>query len=334
MSAAADVVVVGAGVVGRWSALELARRGAGRVLVLDPGDRCAGTRRSAAVLRSVSADPVEQDLSARGLERYRSEGMPVRWSGAVVVLPAGTPAAGRSRPLEPDELAAALPWYRPPAGAVAYHDPSAGTADPVLVLAALRAALRRHGVRLERDAASGLRVEGGRVTGVVTSGATVPCGAVLVAAGPRTRDLLAMAGVAAPITVTRTALLVLDAPLDPPVPLVDLAGGVLVRPYGRARTLVGTRRSHPGAEGTWRAEVGPTLAILRAVGPELAGAGVRQGWFGLYDVAPGERPLVGPVEGVRGLHLAAGFSGSGFKTAPAIAELAAGAVLAASGRAA
>jgi glycine/D-amino acid oxidase-like deaminating enzyme len=329
MSAAADVVVVGAGVVGRWSALELARRGAGRVLVLDRGDRCAGTRRSAAVLRSVSADPVERELSARGLELYRAEGMPVRWTGAVVVVPAGGAAAGRPRPLERDELAIRLPWYRQPDGAVAYHDPSAGTADPVLVLAALRAALLRHRVRLERGAASGLLVEAGRVTGVVTGAGAIPCGAVLVAAGHWTRELLATAGVAAPITVTRTALLVLDAPLTPPLPLVDLAAGVLVRPYGRGRTLVGTRRSHPGQQGAWRAEVGPALAILRAVAPRLAGAGVRQGWFGLYDMTPGERPLVGPVEGVRGLHVAAGFSGGGFKTAPAVAELAAGAVLAA-----
>jgi sarcosine oxidase, subunit beta len=328
VSAAADVVVVGAGVVGRWSALELARRGAGRVLVMDPGDRCAGTRRSAAVLRSVCADPLERDLAARGLERYRAEGMPVRWSGAVVVVSAAGAVAGR--PLGPDELSVRLPWYRLPAGAVAYDDPSAGTADPALVLAALRAALRRHGVRLERDSARALRVEGGRVTGVLTSAGAVRCGAVLVAAGPWTGDLLATAGVAVAITVARTALLVLDTPLVPPLPLVDLASGVLVRPYGRGRTLVGTRRSHPGAEGSWRAEVGPALGILRAAAPALAVAGVRHGWFGLYDMTPGERPLVGPVGGVRGLHVAAGFSGGGFKLAPAVAELAAGAVLAAS----
>jgi sarcosine oxidase, subunit beta len=328
VSAAADVVVVGAGVVGRWAALELARGGAGRVLVLDRGDRCAGTRRSAAVLRSVCADSGERDLAARGLERYRAEGMPVCWSGAAVVVSGVHALAGRPHQLAPDELSARLPWYRLPAGAVAYDDPSAGTADPALVLAALGAALRRHGVRMEQEAARALRIEGGRVTGVQTSAGAVGCGAVLVAAGPWTGGLLATAGVAVPITVTRTAVLVLDAPLAPALPLVDLASGVLVRPYGRRRTLVGTRRSHPGAEGDWRAEVGPALGILRTAAPALADATVRLGWFGLYDMTPGERPLVGPVDGVRGLHVAAGLSGGGFKLAPAVAELASSAVLA------
>ena len=39
---------------------------------------------------------------------------------------------------------------------------------------------------------------------------------------------------------------------------------------------------------------------------------------GIYDMTPDQRPLLGPVPGAEGLHLAAGFSGMGFKISPAV----------------
>jgi len=43
-----------------------------------------------------------------------------------------------------------------------------------------------------------------------------------------------------------------------------------------------------------------------------------RGVTGVYDMSPDQRPLLGPVPGVQGLHCAAGFSGMGFKIAPAV----------------
>jgi len=51
------------------------------------------------------------------------------------------------------------------------------------------------------------------------------------------------------------------------------------------------------------------------------------GRVGLYDVTPDWHPLLGPVDGYEGLHLATGGSGHCFKLAPAIGELVAGAIL-------
>ena len=48
---------------------------------------------------------------------------------------------------------------------------------------------------------------------------------------------------------------------------------------------------------------------------------------GLYDVTPDWHPLLGPVGGHEGLHLATGGSGHCFKLGPAIGELVAGAIL-------
>ncbi|MGH9202680.1 MAG: NAD(P)/FAD-dependent oxidoreductase, partial [Vicinamibacterales bacterium] len=41
----------------------------------------------------------------------------------------------------------------------------------------------------------------------------------------------------------------------------------------------------------------------------------------LYDVTPDWQPVLGPVDGMEGLVIAAGFSGHGFKLSPALGEV-------------
>jgi glycine/D-amino acid oxidase-like deaminating enzyme len=64
------------------------------------------------------------------------------------------------------------------------------------------------------------------------------------------------------------------------------------------------------------------LAEIAALGarriPTLAESGLVRGVTGIYDMTPDQRPLLGPVPGVNGLHLAAGFSGMGYKISPAV----------------
>ena len=52
--------------------------------------------------------------------------------------------------------------------------------------------------------------------------------------------------------------------------------------------------------------------------PAMAGAGYSRGHAGIYDVSPDSRAVMGPVPEAGGLYVAAGFSGTGFKTAPAV----------------
>jgi glycine/D-amino acid oxidase-like deaminating enzyme len=44
-------------------------------------------------------------------------------------------------------------------------------------------------------------------------------------------------------------------------------------------------------------------------------------YTGLYDVTPDWHPVLGKVDGLDGFYLCAGFSGHGFKIAPAVGEL-------------
>ena len=69
----ADVVILGAGVMGASIAFHLARRGAGRIVVLDKGDVAGGgSGRSSALVRMHYSFPPEVDLAVRSLEIFRS----------------------------------------------------------------------------------------------------------------------------------------------------------------------------------------------------------------------------------------------------------------------
>ena len=52
--------------------------------------------------------------------------------------------------------------------------------------------------------------------------------------------------------------------------------------------------------------------------PAFEGARLTDSWVGPYDITPDWNPVLGPAPGLPGLYLAYGFSGHGFKLAPAI----------------
>ncbi|MFD2795506.1 NAD(P)/FAD-dependent oxidoreductase [Promicromonospora vindobonensis] len=209
---AADVVIVGAGIVGAACARALARAGA-RVVVLDRGAAAAGTsahgegnllvsdkgpgpelelakvslRRWAALADELAGElgprfpSIEHDAkgglvvvtSADGLTGLRRFAAAQRASGVEAV----EVGADRARELEPDLAPGVL-------GAV--HYPQDAQVQPVAAAEALLASARRAGA----DVRTGVEVTGpllgadGELAGVATSRGEIPAGAVVVAAGP------------------------------------------------------------------------------------------------------------------------------------------------------
>jgi sarcosine oxidase subunit beta len=70
-------------------------------------------------------------------------------------------------------------------------------------------------------------------------------------------------------------------------------------------------RADPEFPGAVSARMGKRL-------PSLATLPLVRGEAGLYDMSPDTRAIVDAAPGVSGLYLAAGFSGTGFKKAPAV----------------
>jgi glycine/D-amino acid oxidase-like deaminating enzyme len=350
----ADVVVVGAGVIGAATAFHLSLLGAGDVLVLDRGTAGSGMScRSSALVRMHYTFAPEVQLAVRSDAMFRAwpdlAGRPscVRRTGFVRIVSPGEEAALRANVAMQRAMGAAAevigatglkevaPGLRADDITCAAWEPHGGYGDGAVVSGDLLAAARARGVRYRpHTTARALLTTGGRVTGVETrpggagAGERVHADVVVVAAGVWSQPLLRTAGVVLPIETElhHVAVLAHGPSRGTPVACIDSTTGTYFRPEAAGtRTLVGSftgpRGVDPDAAPAAAADDLATLAeaASRRV-PALEDAGVAAGITGVYDMTPDARPLLGRPDGVDGLIVAAGFSGMGFKIAPAVGE--------------
>jgi glycine/D-amino acid oxidase-like deaminating enzyme len=109
----------------------------------------------------------------------------------------------------------------------------------------------------------------------------------------------------------------------------DRVNGAYYRPEGETLTLIGTTGPYDGhvdpdveidLQPTNEDEARLVTRFCRRF-PTQQRAGLRRGYTGVYDCSPDLQPLLGGVPGVRGVYVAVGFSGHGFKLSPAVGEM-------------
>jgi sarcosine oxidase subunit beta len=148
---------------------------------------------------------------------------------------------------------------------------------------------------------------------------------VVVAAGAETVSLLS-SFIRVPIEPERRRL-AYSAPVTPGqfAPLiVDLEGGFAIKQLTSGVFYMGWLGEDAHADDLTFTE--ETLTRGEKLLPQLATVPVARVMGGIYDNTPDHRPLLGAVDGLDGLWLAAGFSGHGFMIAPAAAEIVARAI--------
>jgi sarcosine oxidase subunit beta len=371
---AADVIVVGGGVIGCACARELAGRGL-EVLVLERAELAAGAsgRNQGLLLPGLEAHagPLFRE-AVDGYRRLAAEGgvdfdlRPVGHlllAGDEATLASAkeqadaTAAAGFAvEELDAAELVALEPSLAPGL-AGGFRSTDGWALDPTGATLAWAEDARRAGAELRTWAAvRRLWVQSGRVTGVHTDAGPLAAGAVVVAAGPWTRALVAGAGVELPVSGARGWLLQ-TAPLpwtvehafqeatwpgeaevgdeagpptmaqlaaDPPPPRDEGTAFTLQqRPTGAAvvgASLAASLREDPEHPETVR---GLARRALRFV-PGLAGVPVVASWSGVRPITPDGEPLIGPVPGLPGLWVAAGHGPVGVILAPSTGRMLAG----------
>ncbi|HTJ08778.1 MAG TPA: FAD-binding oxidoreductase [Candidatus Binataceae bacterium] len=351
--AKAEVIVVGAGVVGCSLALHLARSGA-RVTVFDKaGEVCAGmSARSGALLRMHYTFAPEAELAWKSLGYFANwEAMVgrdaerhgcgfVRTGFAIVV---GPPNVEKLRAnitmmravgidtsvVEPAELQSLEPAINVDDVALAAYEPQSGYADPVATTRSMAEAAARHGAAFKLGVPIGaIETASGRIRGVVdAAGIRYAADAVCVAAGPWTDRLLKPLGAAIGIRAERAQIASFKRPSTlKHCGCIDTISGSYFRPQGDAETLIGlgdVKAEYEPDPDSFREDndadfVTEVAERLAHRVPAMAGAGYSRGHAGIYDVSPDSRAVMGPVPEVGGLYVAAGFSGTGFKTAPAV----------------
>ncbi|HEX9418760.1 MAG TPA: FAD-binding oxidoreductase, partial [Methylomirabilota bacterium] len=64
-----------------------------------------------------------------------------------------------------------------------------------------------------------------------------------------------------------------------------------------------------------------SLEVASSVYPVLSECALAESWAGLEAFTPDELPILGPVPGIEGLLVAAGFSGHGFALSPMVGDV-------------
>jgi glycine/D-amino acid oxidase-like deaminating enzyme len=349
VSAAADVAIVGGGIVGCAAAAFLTEAGAKvDVYERDEVGAAASGRNSGSVQHPF--DPVMTELHVETLELYRGlDGLDLPEAPAGVLMlarersvlaPAAEEIARESpeleaRLLEPDAARELEPGLAEDLWACRLE-----TGYPVRPIAATRAFARRAfsaGARFHEGETAWPWVTGSRTRGVLAAGVRRPAGAVLVTAGPWTPEVIDPTRAWQPIVPVWGV--VADVQMDDPpehvleevgveelVAAGDGAGAIfsLVK-AGRQISLGSTfLTEEPPDPQAWTSRL--QLAGRRFV-PGLRRALVVGARACARPQSLDGRPLVGELPGARGLWAAAGHGPWGISTGPATARIAADALL-------
>jgi sarcosine oxidase, subunit beta len=352
-SRTADVVIIGGGVTGTSTAFHLTRRGVRDVVVVDKGTLASGgTGKSSACVRQHYSTAETCRMIRYSLEFFqhfaeRVDGASCGFRHTGYLLGVDdtmrTPmeasvALQRSvgidtRLVSPTEMRELEPRLRSDDLVAGCYEPASGYCNPVETAQGFARAARAAGARLMEDTAVvGLIVEGARVRGVRTSQGDILAPVVLNAAGLWSAELAAMAGVQLPIHVCRHKISIVTWPEADrrPHPMVyDFVTNIYTRPELGEHILVGGLDADesrdavdPDAykEGVSLDESMDALARVSHRFPVLAEGHIARGYAGCFDVTPDWHPILDRV-GPTGYHVAAGFSGHGFKLSPAVGHM-------------
>jgi sarcosine oxidase subunit beta len=343
----ADIVILGAGVMGASIAFQLARRKAGKVLVIERDHvGRGGSGRSSALVRMHYSHPPEVQMALISLHMFQ------HWR-EVVGQPGDFHRTGFVRIVHPSEsqrlksnvemqqrlgvnvrlitrqeLKELEPDWTVDEVEVAAFEPDSGYSDGAGVANDFLTRARDMGVTyLPKTEAASLVVDGGRVRGVLTDQGEVAAPVVVCALGPWSGPLFEQAGQRLPIEPEYHQVAILkNAPgmKGGGSACIDSVTATYFRSDGHDKFLIGdfygSRKVNPDNFPQRASDESLEEIIERASQriPKLENAEVMRGVTGIYDMTPDARPLLGEIPEIAGLHICAGFSGMGFKISPAI----------------
>ena len=330
---AADIVVIGAGIMGASIAFQLARRSDRRVVVVDERPPVGGmSGRTFGQIRQHYSNALMVEMAIRGFEvlnDWEAEvgvGDPgyVRLGYLLLVVEAQVEACKRNVALgrslgvdtrfaSPSEIKALEPALVTEDLAGGAWEPGGGYIDVTRMVLSWLGAAQAAGAVLH----SGLRVEGiatadGSVAGVDTAEGRIEAPVVIAAAGAWTTDLLDPLGIEAPIERRRLDMAYLEQPPGRPqirTCITDGNSNVVMRPdmgpyllavaYPDEMPEVAdpTAPAPAADEARHRARLDKALAERL---PDFVDAKVVRTVSGAYDVTPDYHPILGWAPGFAG----------------------------------
>jgi sarcosine oxidase subunit beta len=353
----ANVVIVGGGIEGSAAAWALSQCGVTDVVVLERNTVASGmTGKSSGIVRCHYGVTSLAAMATVGLEVFEQAedifGTDIGFRQTGYVVGVGEPnveslrkslAAQRAvgvqtEEIDKSEVARMWPFADLSPFEAFGWEGRGGYGDAYMTAQAFAASARAAGVRIRQGATvTELLLQGDRVTGVrLADGDVISAGTVVVATGVWTKPFLAPYGIDVPIRVVREQIVTIAPGIDiGSVPVFsDLVSLQYVRPEVGGDILFGNsdlsdvEQADPDNYLNRATDTFVDLTVDK-VGTRFPGftdAAITGSYAGCYDVTPDWNPVISRTD-IEGLLVAAGFSGHGFKIAPAVGRLVADLVI-------
>lgn len=330
---ATSIILIGGGVAGLATALELARRGH-RVTVLEQGQPGQESSWAGAGILSLllpwQYDPVLNHLAEHSLALYE------RWITGIRTLSPTNPEHRRTGMLvlPPYDIAAAAAWLsthrqpdsRPPIADDFAHAalwlPQVEQVRNPRLLQALIDALACLGVEIHSQTrVTDFKTQGDQVTAVEAGGRVWRADQFVVTAGAWSKPLFGIGTQGLPIRPIRGQMRLYQASPGR-LPCIVYEQGHYLVPRADGHILAGSTLEDVGYDKAITAAAGAALhAFTARLLPDVASRGALRQWAGLRPGSPANRPIVGAHPSLVNLYANAGHFCYGITLAPACAEL-------------
>ncbi len=352
MHLSADVVIIGAGVIGCSTAYHLVKSGIRDVIVVEMGQVGSGTSSKSAAMLSMqfNQDELSVRMAKYSYERYMAFeeelGVPIDFHKIGWLYVATEKSAAELQQqadflqaldvttelLRPGDIKDRVPELNTSDIVLGTWGSEDGTVDPHMIMSGYMKRAREMGATLyEGVRAIDIIVERGRVTGVVTNQGLITTSIVVNAAGPWAAQVSKWIGFSLPLH-NATRSIVVTTPL-PAIPrnrpfVEDLSVEWYYRPEldGVLMGMGVTPVQDPVAE----LDEGQVSAIIETAVhrvPILAQASLLSAWTGVRPLSPDGHAFVGPIPEIEGFIFNCGWGGVGIIMAPMAGQLIADTIL-------
>lgn len=339
----ADVVIIGGGISGCSIAYNLAKKGVKNVVVLEKSYLASGaTGRCGAGVRQQWGTEMNCRLSMESIKFFERANEELEYDGDIEFKQGGYLIVSSTEKediqfrknvelqkslgiqveyLTPREAKEIVPYLNTNIIRSATYCPKDGHLNPFLTTDAYAKAAKRLGAKIYTfTEVIGIKVENGKVKGVITNRGEISTNIVVNAAGGYSKLICDMVNIDIPVYSERHQILVTE-PVDPMQGPMVMSFSLNIycqqTPHGSFIMGRGDDREPRDLRITssWQFldEMAKTVTELL---PPIGELRVIRQWAGLYNITPDKQPIYGPTKYLEGFYLAVGFSGHGFMLGP------------------
>lgn len=345
MAEKADVVIIGAGVMGLAAAYELAKGGIDVLVVDQSGLADEASTRNPGGIRLLGRDEAEVPLMLSAMKTWHSLQEELQFD--IGLRPDGYLWVALNdkeiklqedlverdakygideRVLYADELKAFAEAFSLNVVKSGLWSPGCRMANPFAVSMGYYRAAKRLGARFWfQSGVTDFKVKNGRIQSIKTPRGEISANIFVNAAGPWAAELAKKVGVEIPIKNLPYQIQCTEPvrQILPAFNVISSKGFLRQSPLGNIYTgnsnATGNKDSFD--KSTDNEFMRKTLADFAKIVPATKSLKIIRTWVGIIDFTPDDNFIFGHVDNVEGLVLATGFSGHGFALAPVIGQL-------------